>query len=111
MVFLLAASAASGCAASLSTARRHEIGGGVGFVGSDEPAQDAVWTMNDAAALTANYAFRVCDRCESFRLYMFGLWIVGPRPALSFPERRGPDCPKDCGDVALSYLFSAVHHF
>ena len=206
MVLLLAASAATGCAEALSAARRHEIGGGAGFTGSDEPAEDALWTMNDAGAWTASYAFLICGRCESFRLDMdiplvaiphqsvltnklavpdarrdvyvipnvrfsvpviesmalfagvgggighfaesarlttgeanptaqhstrpvigghvgwdgqvtdafgirFGLWIVGPRPALSFPARRGPDCPKDCGNVALSYLFSGVYHF
>jgi hypothetical protein len=206
MVLLLAASAATGCAEALSTTRRHEIGGGLGIIASDEPAQDAVWTMNDAAAWTANYAFRLCDRCETFRLHVdiplvaiphqdvltsslavpdarrdvyiipnarfsirlfksmaiftgfgggvghfaesgrlttgeanpklehstravfgvhpglegqvteafgirFGLWIVGPRAALSVPERRGPDCLTDCGDVAFSYLFSVVYHF
>jgi len=41
----------------------------------------------------------------------FGLWVVGPRPALSFPMRRGQDCTQDCGDTTFSYLFSAVYHF
>jgi hypothetical protein len=206
MVLLVAASTGTGCAAALSTAMRHEIGAGLGFVGSDEPAQNAVWTTNDAVAWTANYAFRVCDQCETFRLFVdiplvviprqdvlaaglavpdgrrdvyvipnarfsillfekaalfvgggggighftesarmttgeanpnaqrstravvgvhpgleaqltealgirFGLWVVGPRPALSFPMRRGQDCTQDCGDTTLSYLFSVVYHF
>ena len=203
---LVAASTGIGCAAALSATTRHEIGAGVGFMGNDEQAQDAVWTVNDAAAWTADYAFRVCGRCESFRLFVdmpvvviphqgvltadlpvpnrrrdvyvipnarfsillfehasifvgggggighftestrmttgeanrdaqratravvgvhpgleaqatkalgirFGLWAVGPRPALSFPMRRGSDCTRHCGDTTLSYLFSAVYHF
>ena len=39
-----------------------------------------------------------------------GLWVVGPRAALSFPS-PDPDCTKNCGDMTFAYLASAVFHF
>jgi len=95
MVLLVAATTGTGCAAALSTATRHELGAGAGFVGSDEPAQNAVWTMNDAVAWTANYAFPVCDRCETFRLFVDIPLVVIPRQGVLAAGSAVPDGRRD----------------
>ena len=95
VALLVAVSTGIGCAAALSATTRHEIGAGVGFVGSDEQAQGAVWTMNDAAEWTANYAFRVCGRCERFRLVVDMPVVVIPHQGVLMADLPVPNRRRD----------------
>ena len=91
------------------------VGGGGGIGHFTESPQMTTGEANPSAQRSTRAVVGVHGGLEAqltkaFGL-RFGLWVVGPRPALSFPERRGPDCTGDCGDRTFSYLFSAVYHF
>lgn len=79
VAILALVSVSTGCATALSDAMHHEVGAGIGGAFGDQFASEDETTLilGDSVAWTADYAFRVCQRCESFRLFIDLPLIVG----------------------------------
>ena len=71
LIVVATAAAVGGCAATTDDRTRHELGVGIGGVaGGTRGASGASAVLGDSLAWTATYGRRLCERCDSFHMFV-----------------------------------------